>query len=526
MILIIKLLLLSFLGIGDGARILAPFFSPTPSHYMMTNAIIRELVKRGHEVTFITPFSLAKENLGPNYREILLHHYDSWEDVSAKMNTKSALDMIDLSGMTHMRLAQHIGIQSTDFALAHPEVQDLIYAKDKIGKFDLLLAAQFYNEGALMLGHLYQVPVITVAAFAYANYFSKIFGSINPLSYVPNTVTGRTDRMTLWERLENVVFSTAEDVLREVSYYPAQDAIIEKYFGKLLPEVPTVKQLERNISVLLINSYMPLTYPRPMALSMISVGGLHIQPPRDLPANIKKFLDDAEFGAIYFSLGSQLRSADMLPEKIKMFLGVFGSLKQRVLWKFESDQLSNIPDNVRIEKWLPQSDILAHPNVRVFIAHGGLFGLQEAVYHAVPVIGMPFFFDQALNIKAGQAAGFAIGLDYRTISEDLLKSALNELLTNRKFKTNMDKASRIFRDRPLGAMDTAIYWINYVIEHRGAPHMVAAGVHLRWYQFYLLDVSLIILIITVLSLLTLYAIYKRLKSLRGKESFDKKTKSE
>jgi len=79
-ILIIKLLLLSFMGIGDGARILAPFFSPTPSHYMMTNAIIRELVKRGHEVTFITPFSLAKENLGPNYREILLHHYDSWED--------------------------------------------------------------------------------------------------------------------------------------------------------------------------------------------------------------------------------------------------------------------------------------------------------------------------------------------------------------------------------------------------------------------------------------------------------------
>jgi len=54
------------MGIGDGARILAPFFSPTPSHYMMTNAIIRELVKRGHEVTFITPFSLAKENLGPN----------------------------------------------------------------------------------------------------------------------------------------------------------------------------------------------------------------------------------------------------------------------------------------------------------------------------------------------------------------------------------------------------------------------------------------------------------------------------
>lgn len=47
---------------------------------MMTDAIIRELVKRGHEVTFITPLSLAKENLGPNYREILLPKYDTWAD--------------------------------------------------------------------------------------------------------------------------------------------------------------------------------------------------------------------------------------------------------------------------------------------------------------------------------------------------------------------------------------------------------------------------------------------------------------
>jgi len=75
-----KLLFVYLLGTGDGARILAPFFLPVKSHFMMTDAIIRELVKRGHEVTFITPLSLAKENLGPNYREILLPKYDTWAD--------------------------------------------------------------------------------------------------------------------------------------------------------------------------------------------------------------------------------------------------------------------------------------------------------------------------------------------------------------------------------------------------------------------------------------------------------------
>lgn len=45
---------------------------------MTTHSIIRELVKRGHEVTFITPFSLAKENLGSNYTEIVFDQYAIW----------------------------------------------------------------------------------------------------------------------------------------------------------------------------------------------------------------------------------------------------------------------------------------------------------------------------------------------------------------------------------------------------------------------------------------------------------------
>ncbi|EDW96273.1 uncharacterized protein Dyak_GE24978 [Drosophila yakuba] len=522
----IKLLLLFLLGIGDGARILAPFFLPVKSHFMMTDAIIRELVKRGHEVTFITPLSLAKENLGPKYREILLPKYDTWADISAIMKIQSALDMIDMTKLTHMRLAQHIGIKSTDFALAHPEVQELIHAKDKEGKFDLLLVEQFYNEGALMLGYLYEIPVITIATFAYANYFSQVFGFVNPLAYVPNVFMASTDRMSLWERLENVLLSTAEDVVREVSYYPQQDAVIRKHFGLILPQVPTVKQLEQNISVILLNSYLPLTSPRPMTQNMISVGGLHILPTKSLPEHIGSYLDNAEHGAIYFSLGSQVRSADMPPEKLRIFLEVFASLKQRVLWKFEDDQLPNLPENVRAEKWLPQADILAHPNVKVFIAHGGLFGMQEAVYHAVPVLGLPFYFDQGINIKAGQAAGYAIELDYRTISKDLLSSALHELLTNPKYQANMDNASRIFRDRPLGAMDTAMYWINYVMEHRGAPHLVAAGVHLPWYQFYLLDVTAIIMAIILLPLLAFYAVSRKMKSMRGIRALEKEAKYE
>jgi len=67
---------------------------------------------------------------------------------------------------------------------------------------------------------------------------------------------------------------------------------------------------------------------------------------------------------------------------------------------------------------MPQADILAHPNVNVFISHGGLFGTQEAVYNGVPILGMPIYFDQQKNINEGKKAGYALGLDYRTVTED------------------------------------------------------------------------------------------------------------
>ncbi|KAH8362558.1 hypothetical protein KR200_004605 [Drosophila serrata] len=508
-ILLLSLMALQQLDLGSSSRILAAFFFPGKSHFMMTNAIIRELVKRGHEVTFITPFSLAKEKLGPNYKEIVIPQYNFWPEIKEMTQKSTVLEMTDVDNLTFLRVVQVMGIHSTDFAFEQPEVQALINAKDKVGKYDLLLAEQFFNEGALILGHLYQIPMITVSTFGFANYLSQLFGVVSPWSYVPHAYMTYTDKMSLWERIGNVAICGAEDLIREFSYYPNQDAILRRHFSNKLDRVPSVKELERNISAVLLNSYMPLASARPTSYNMIQVGGLHIQSAKALPEDLKQFLDGATHGAIYFSLGSQVRSADLPPEKLKVFLNVFGSLKQRVLWKFEDETLPNLPANVKVQSWMPQADILAHPNVKVFIAHGGLFGTQEAVHNGVPILGMPVYCDQHLNINQAKKAGYALDLDYRKVTEEELRESLLELIENPKYRNNMRQASKVFRDRPLSAMDTAMYWINYVIEHRGAPHMVSAGVHLPWYQFYLLDIVGMALVLILLPIIALAIICRK-----------------
>jgi glucuronosyltransferase len=73
---------------------------------------------------------------------------------------------------------------------------------------------------------------------------------------------------------------------------------------------------------------------------------------------LQKYLDKASDGVIYFSMGSHLRGYLMPESKRNVFLVAFSKLKQRVLWMWESETLPGQPRNVKIGKWLPQSDIL------------------------------------------------------------------------------------------------------------------------------------------------------------------------
>ncbi|XP_049308428.1 UDP-glycosyltransferase UGT5-like [Bactrocera dorsalis] len=317
---------------------------------------------------------------------------------------------------------------------------------------------------------------------------SEMFGIIQPWSYVPHGYLPLTEHMSFFERVYNTYTSLRTDLDREFRYFPKMDVLVQKYFGHLPIKFPSTSEMNRNLSAILINNYTPLAAAGPTTDNMINVGGMHIYPPKALPSDIKQFLDEAEHGAIYFSLGSQVQSKDMPVEKLRLFLNVFAQLNQCVLWKFENDSLPDLPSNVMVKKWLPQSDILAHPNVRVFISHGGLFGSQEAVYHAVPVLGMPFFFDQHLNLKKAENNGYAIMLDFHTLTSEQLKNSLQQLLHNNTYRDNIKRFSSIFHDRPMGPRETALYWIDYVIRHKGARHLRAAGLDLKWYQFYLLDV--------------------------------------
>lgn len=136
-------------------------------------------------------------------------------------------------------------------------------------------------------------------------------------------------------------------------------------------QLPSVEELYRNVSLIMVQSHQVLNKPRPMMPGIIQIGGCHIKAPKPLTIDLQTYLDQSPNGVIIFSMGSLLPSAKMPIKYRQTFLDAFGQLKQNIIWKFEDEAAVNVPSNVRIERWLPQSDILAHPNVVLFITHGG-----------------------------------------------------------------------------------------------------------------------------------------------------------
>lgn len=153
-----------------------------------------------------------------------------------------------------------------------------------------------------------------------SDFFDWQMGLWTPWSHVPHTMLDFSDQMTFYERLYNVALSTMDSILlRRFMHLPRQTAVAQKYFGNLAP-LPSLDSLSKNISMTLVYTHRAISFPRPAMPGLINIGGAHIKPIQPLPNRIQRFLDEATYGAIYFSLGTFLKSSRMPKDHLTAFL--------------------------------------------------------------------------------------------------------------------------------------------------------------------------------------------------------------
>lgn len=71
-----------------------------------------------------------------------------------------------------------------------------------------------------------------------------------------------------------------------------------------------------------------------------------------------KIVENSPDGVIFMSMGSTLKGTTFPEEQRKMFLKEFSKLKQTVIWKWENETMEGLPENVVIQRWVPQLDLL------------------------------------------------------------------------------------------------------------------------------------------------------------------------
>lgn len=165
-------------------------------------------------------------------------------------------------------------------------------------------------------------------------------------------------------------------------------------------------------------------------------------------------------------------------------------------------------NNTLIVDWMPQKDLLGHPQTKVFVAHGGTNGVQEAIYHGVPVLGIPLFFDQYDNLLRLQERGAGKIIQLSDVNGHSFEQGITEVLHKDSYRQNMQRLSRLHRDQPMAPMDQAVFWVEYVMRHKGAPHLRTEAYQMPWYSYYCLDVLLLLLTALTVLLLSTWAMFR------------------
>ncbi|KAJ4448257.1 hypothetical protein ANN_10271 [Periplaneta americana] len=489
------------IGSSTCSRILAFFPNVVKSHHDVYAPYLQQLAARGHDVVVVSHF--PQDTPFPNLTDI---------SVKGSVETPSvqfiSFQMADSDGIIgNIVILRELAQLHCESILPLPQVQQL-----RNRKFDLIITELFNVDCFLGLVHGFNTPFIYFSSSLLLPWANERIGNPDNPSYIPNLFLPYSDRMNFVERLGNTfhtLFITW--ILYPIFFIRPGQFTAEKH---LQVSLPPLDDIAKRASLILVNGHFPINKPRPLVPAVIEVGGIHInKPPKNLPKDLDDFLSGAEHGVIYFSMGSMIRAETLPADKRDAFLQAFAELPQRVLWKWENDSLPGRPHNVKIAKWLPQFDVLNHPKIRVFLAHGGLLGTIEAVHVGVPIVGIPMYGDQGNNMKVVESAGMGVLLKYSDITKDNILKALKTVLDNSSYMENAKRTSRIFRDRPMSPMDTAIYWTEYVIRHRGAPHLRTVGADLPLYQYLLLDVIAVLLAGVLAVVFISYFILKKLVGL-------------
>ncbi|XP_014482292.1 PREDICTED: UDP-glucuronosyltransferase 2B7-like [Dinoponera quadriceps] len=480
-------------------RILIITPAPLHSHQLVFRPLWQALHKRGHELVLITiPINATLSNyteIDFSFLKVTLHNEEFMSQHLSNSIWQVEKITLDLMNMINRETFEH------------PQVRQL-YAPESNEKFDLVIVDVMLGPALCSFAYRFHAPLIGITSTEVYQYIRYLLGDLLLPSYPSNWEFDRNAGFNLpfWQRMTNYLEMLAYIYRWTYIYMPQQQEIARKYLsanaGDLFDTIG-------NMSLLFLGRSFTFTYIKPKVPNIIYFDSLHVtKKPSPLPKNLKQFLDGATEGFVYMSLGSTINSSCLPKEKLSVVVQAFTKLPYKILWKFEKEKPPRIPDNVFIMKWIPQQEVLAHPNIKVFVYQGGVQSTEEAIHFAVPLVGIPLMYDQGYTINRLFEKGVARRLNYNNLSDTDLVNAIRDVFNDKQYKENMIRLSDLIKDKPVDDIEKLVWWIEHVMRYNGVPYMRYNGADQPFYERYdtniiaFLAIAIFMIIMILLFVLT------------------------
>ncbi|KAM9766011.1 UDP-glucuronosyltransferase 2A3-like [Menidia menidia] len=494
------------------------------SHWVNMKVIVEELHSRGHQVCVVrqTDSWYIKET-SPYYTSITVDVESGFDENSIALFVGQLLKIQREGKSAWMRLklemeqsqkVSEFHVKSSKIIKTILESKELIQSI-KDAKYDLILTDPAIPVGA-MVAHYLRLPLVFNVRWTSEGegHFSV---APSPLSYVPLTGTELSDKMTFTERVLNVIIFCFNKYLISQYILPYYSDLLEKYFG---PDAD-YSSMFQSADLWLMRVDFVFEFPRPTMPNIVYMGGFQCKPAKPLPEHLEQFVQSSgEHGVVIMSLGTLI--GDLPHDLADGIAAAFARLPQKVIWRYKGVKPRTLGNNTLLTDWMPQNDLLGHPKIKLFVAHGGTNGVQEAIYHGVPILGLPLIFDQRDNLLRIEARGAGKNIDIFSMNEDIFLQGIKEVLNEASYRVNMQRLSRLHRDQPVKPLDSALFWLEYVMRHKGASHLRTESYKLPWYSYHSVDVMLFLAGIALVIVVACAVLMKCLCSvcLKKKRKFD------
>lgn len=486
---------LTLTGSIQGGKVLV--FPHDGSHWVNMNVLIQELHDRGHHVTVIRAAdSWYVKEQSPSYHSITVDFSVGGDEAFFRTFVSRQLQIRRERSSLWTRFSLDMEMKNK-FSEIHRKICEMVThiiedskLIDQIreAEYDVMLTDPV-NGGGVVLAHYLHLPLVFNTRWT-VHGEAHFAITPSPLSYVPVPLSMLTDKMTFFQRVYNTLFFCLRLFLYKCIVGPHYSALCNRYFG---PDVDYF-ELFQAADIWLMRVDFVFEFPRPTMPNVVYMSCFQCRPPKALPADLEEFVESSgEHGIVVVSLGTLI---GQLPDDIAdEMAAALAKLPQKVIWRYPGKKPSTLGNNTILSDWLPQNDLLGHPKTKAFVSHGGTNGILEAIYHSTPIVGLPLVFDQHDNLSRMKHKGVAQVIDIASINQDAFLKAIQDVINQPSYSMNMKKLSGLLRDTPVQPLDNAMFWIEFVMRHKGAAHLRTESYKAPWYVYYSVDVVVFLLFV-------------------------------